>query len=68
MENELNKLMQEHEEFLEEALDAMEYGAELTQDQVNCIRQACGKPNRYRNKPNETLTALFDDFGQIFGK
>ena len=41
---ELNQLMLEHEEFLEEALDCMEYGGELlTQAQVDCIRQACGK-------------------------
>ena len=63
---ELNQLMLEHEEFLEEALDCMEYGGELlTQAQVDCIRQACGKPNRW--KKNSVLTEMFNDFGEIFG-
>jgi hypothetical protein len=63
---ELNQLMLEHEEFLEEALDCMEYGGELlTQAQVDCIRQACGKPNRHRKNP--VLTEMFNDFGTIFG-
>ena len=59
---ELNQLMLEHEEFLESALDDMEFGGELSQDQVDCIRQACGKP-----KHNVVLKELFDDFGGIFG-
>ena len=58
----LNQLMLEHEEFLESALDDMEYGGELTQEQVDCIRQACGKP-----KHNAMLKELFNDFGAIFG-
>jgi hypothetical protein len=63
---ELNQLMLEHEEFLEEALDCMEYGGELlTQAQVDCIRQTCGKPNRHRKNP--VLTEMFNDFGAIFG-
>lgn len=66
---ELNQLMLEHEEFLEEALDCMEYGGELlTQAQVDCIRQACGKPNRYRNNHvNPLLRDVINDFGKIFG-
>jgi len=64
--DELNQLMLEHEEFLEEALDCMEYGGELlTQAQIDCIRQACGKPNRHRKNP--VLTDLFKDFDAIFG-
>jgi len=62
---ELNQLMLEHEEFLESALDDMEYGGELSQEQVDCIRQACGKPNRHRKNP--VLTDMFNDFGAIFG-
>ena len=66
MVDELSQLMLEHEEMLEKALDDMEFGSEnLTQEQVDCIRQACGKP---RNKKNEVLSNLFDDFGTIFGK
>lgn len=66
---ELNQLMLEHEEFLEEALDCMEYGGELlTQAQVDCIRQACGKPNRHRNNHvNPLLRDVINDFGVIFG-
>ena len=62
---ELNQLMLEHEEFLESALDDMEYGGELSQEQVDCIRQACGKPNRHKKNP--VLTEMFNDFGNIFG-
>ena len=63
MQNELSQLMLEHEEFLEKALDDMEFSNEfLTQEQVDCIRQACGKP-----KHNVVLKELFDDFGGIFG-
>ena len=62
--SQLNQLMLEHEEFLESALEDMEYGGELTQEQVDCIRQACGKP---KNNKNVVLTELFNDFGTIFG-
>jgi len=65
---ELNQLMLEHEEFLESALDDMEYGGELSQEQVDCIRQACGKPNRHRNNHvNPLLRDVINDFGAIFG-
>jgi len=60
--SQLHQLLLEHEEFLEKALDDMEYGGELSQEQVDCIRQACGKP-----KHNVVLKELFDDFGGIFG-
>jgi len=68
---ELNQLMLEHEEFLESALDDMEYGGELTQEQVDCIRQACGKPKQRQPRPESYTQAelmyLFNDFGAIFG-
>jgi hypothetical protein len=67
---ELNQLMLEHEEFLEEALDCMEYGGELlTQTQIDCIRQACGKPNRWKQRNdhvNPLLRDVINDFGAIF--
>ena len=67
MNGELNQLMLEHEEFLEEALDCMEYGGELlTQDQIDCIRQACGKPRN--SHVNPLLRDVINDFGNIFGK
>jgi hypothetical protein len=62
---ELNQLMLEHEEFLESALDDMEYGGELTQAQVDCIRQACGKPRN--SHVNPLLRDVINDFGAIFG-
>jgi len=60
---ELNQLMLEMEERLEMALDNMEYGTELSQDDVDVIRAACGKPN---NKRNNLLQSVFDDFGNVF--
>jgi hypothetical protein len=62
---ELNQLMLEHEEFLESALDDMEYGGELSQEQVDCIRQACGKPRN--SQVNPVLRDVINDFGRIFG-
>lgn len=57
--------MLEHEEFLEKALDDMEYGALLTDDQVSAIRCACGKPKR-NNHVNPLLRDVINDFGKIF--
>jgi hypothetical protein len=65
MSAELNQLMIEHEEFLESSLDDMEYGGELTQEQVDCIRQACGKPRN--SHVNPVLRDIINDFGVIFG-
>jgi hypothetical protein len=62
--SELNQLMLEHEEFLESALDDMEYGGELSQEQVDCIRQACGKPRN--SHVNPVLRDIINDFGVIF--
>ena len=61
---ELNQLMLEMEEHLEEALQNMEFGTELAQDDIDVIRAACGKPN---NKRNVLLQNVFEDFGGIFG-
>ena len=58
------QVMQEMEERLEEALDNMEYGTELAQDDIDVIRAACGKPN---NKRNVLLESVFNDFGTVFG-
>ena len=62
--SELHQVMLEMEERLEVALDNMEYGTELSQDDVDVIRAACGKPN---NKRNVLLQSVFEDFGTIFG-
>jgi len=62
--DEMAQVMTEMEERLEIALDNMEYGTELSQDDVDVIRAACGKPN---NKRNDLLQSVFNDFGNIFG-
>jgi hypothetical protein len=62
--NELHQVMFEMEERLEEALQNMEYGTDLSQDDVDVIRAACGKPN---NKRNVLLQSVFEDFGNVFG-
>jgi len=63
---ELHQLMLEHEEFLEKALDDMEFSNEfMSQAQVDCIRQACGKPRNAQ--VNLVLRDVINDFGKIFG-
>jgi hypothetical protein len=62
--NDLHQVMLEMEERLEEALQNMEFGTDLSQDDVDVIRAACGKPN---NKRNDLLQSVFNDFGTIFG-
>ena len=63
---ELNKLLLAHEEFLEKALDDMEFSNEfMSQAQVDCIRQACGKPRNAQVNP--VLRDVINDFGKIFG-
>jgi len=66
MTQELNQLMLEHEQFLEEALDDMEYGGELSQEQIDCIRQACGKPKR-NSHVDPLLQDVINTFANIFG-
>jgi hypothetical protein len=61
---ELNQLMLEMEERLEIALDNMEYGTDISADDIDVIRAACGKPN---NKRNVLLQNIFNDFGNVFG-
>ena len=62
--DELYQVMTEMEQRLGIALDNMEYGTELSQDDVDVIRAACGKPN---NKRNNLLQSVFEDFGNVFG-
>jgi hypothetical protein len=62
--DEMAQVMMEMEERLEIALNNMEFGAELSQDDVDVIRAACGKPN---NKRNNLLQDVFNDFGNVFG-
>ena len=62
--SELNQVMLEMEERLEEALQNMEFGTDLSQDDIDVIRAACGKPN---NKRNVLLQSVFEDFGNVFG-
>jgi hypothetical protein len=60
--DEMAQVMQEMEQRLEIALDNMEFGTDLAQDDIDVIRAACGKP-----KKNVVLKELFNDFGTIFG-
>lgn len=62
--DEMAQVMQEMEHRLEIALDNMEFGTDLSQDDIDVIRAACGKPN---NKRNVLLQSVFDDFDNIFG-
>ena len=62
--DEMAEVMMEMEERLETALNNMEFGTQLSQDDVDVIRAACGKPN---NKRNVLLQSVFEDFGNVFG-
>ena len=62
--DEMYEVMTEMEERLEQALNDMESGIFLTQDDIDIIRAACGKPN---NKRNNLLQSVFEDFGNVFG-
>jgi hypothetical protein len=62
--DEMYEVMTEMEERLEMALDNMEYKTRLSQDDIDVIRAACGKPN---NKRNNLLQNVFNDFGNVFG-
>lgn len=62
--DEMAQVMQEMEQRLEMALDNMEYSTRLSQDDVDVIRAACGKPN---NRRNVLLQNVFNDFGNVFG-
>ena len=62
--DEMAQVMFEMEERLEQALTDMENGIFLTQDDIDVIRAACGKPTNTRNN---LLQSVFDDFGKVFG-
>ena len=64
MMDEMYQVMTEMEERLEQALTDMENGIFLTQDDIDVIRAACGKPT---NKRNTLLQTVFNDFDNIFG-
>ena len=63
--DELAQVMTEMEQRLEIALDNMEYGTELSQDDVDVIRAACGKPRNAQVNP--VLRDVINSFGEIFG-
>ena len=62
--DEMAQVMFEMEERLEQALTDMENGIFLTQDDIDVIRAACGKPTNTRNN---LLQSVFEDFGNVFG-
>ena len=63
--SQLNQLMIEMEERLEIALDNMEFGTELAQNDIDVIRAACGKPRN--SHVNPLLRDVINDFGAVFG-
>lgn len=54
--------MQEQEQRLESALERMEAGDFLSDDDVSVIRWACGKPAKSKSK----LAPVFEDWASIF--
>ena len=56
--------MQQQEERLESALERMEAGDFLSDDDISVIRWACGKPS----KPKSKLAPVFEDWASIFRK
>jgi len=64
---ELNQLMLEMEERLEIALDNMEYGTDISANDIDVIRAACGKPKKRNDHVNPLLRDVINDFGAIFG-
>jgi len=65
--DEMYELMTEMEQRLETALDNMEYKTRLSQDDVDVIRAACGKPKKRNDHVNPLLRDVINDFGAIFG-
>ena len=63
--DEMAQVMTEMEQRLEIALDNMEYGTDLSQDDVDVIRAACGKPRN--SQVNPLLRDVINDFGKVFG-
>jgi len=55
--------MQQQEERLEQALERLDKGDFLSDDDVSIIRWACGKSKPNKNKQ---MTALFQDWATIF--
>jgi hypothetical protein len=64
MDQEAFVAMQQQEERLESALERMEAGDFLSDDDVLIIRWACGKPS----KPKSKLAPVFEDWATIFRK
>ena len=66
---ELNQLMLEMEERLEEALNNIEcvarWNGDISQDDIDVIRAACGKPRN--SQVNPLLRDVINDFGNCFG-
>ena len=63
--DEMYQFQNEMEQRLELALSDMENGIDLTQDDINVIRAACGKPRNSHVHP--ILRDVINDFGNIFG-
>lgn len=53
------------QEHLERIFKDLEDGVTITLDEIGDLRYACGLPSPARANP--VLTAVFDDFSNIFG-
>jgi hypothetical protein len=65
--DEMAQVMQEMEQRLEMALDNMEYGTDISADDIDVIRAACGKPKKRNDHVNPLLRDVINDFGNVFG-
>ena len=65
--DEMAQVMMEVEERLEIALDNMEYGTFLEQDDIDVIRAACGKPKKRNSHVDPLLQDVINSFANIFG-
>lgn len=58
--------MNQLESLLEEALDDMEHGGELSQDQIDLIRMACGKAKKVDHEAKEAFDSMFPEVNNFF--
>ena len=63
--DEMYQFQNEMEQRLEKALDNIEFATDISADDIDVIRAACGKPRN--SHVNPVLRDVINDFGAIFG-
>jgi NACalpha-BTF3-like transcription factor len=63
--DEMYQFQNEMEQRLEKALDNIEFSTDISADDIDVIRAACGKPRN--SHVNPVLRDVINDFGAIFG-